>query len=268
MTTLSGLMAQYLATLPQPQQAAHQQELLRFARWLGADQPAELLRAQEVEAYQEYVFANRADSKRALPPLKAFLAFAEGNGLLTTKLSRHVRAARVARTATRRQPRTKNAVGERPATVLTGEGYAALEAELRHLSTVERARIAQALREARADRDIRENAPYDAAKQHQAMVEARIRELEAILATAEVLAEAPRGGRVSIGSTVVLRDLGENEDIRYTLVSTSEANPRLGKLSVASPVGKALLDRVPGDVIEVAAPAGALRYRVEEVQSA
>ncbi|MBI2322665.1 MAG: transcription elongation factor GreA [Chloroflexi bacterium] len=271
MPMLSDLTAAYLKSVPAQQQTAQQQELLRFRRWLGDDRPPESLTARDVEGYQDYLIANRMDLARAVPPLKSFLAFAERTGAIPYKLARYLKPPRSAAASTRKGGNAAQAAAranDRPATVLTADGHAALEAELKNLSTVERARIAQALREARADRDIRENAPYDAAKQHQAMVEARIRELEAILATAEVLRETPVSERVAIGSTIVLRDLNEDDELRYTLVSTNEANPRLGKLSVASPVGKALLDRLPGETVEVTVPAGTLRYRIEQIESA
>jgi transcription elongation factor GreA len=269
MPLLSAMIAEYLSTLPQQEQPSQQQELQRFRRWLGDDRPVSALMPKDVEGYQDYLLVNRMDVARAIPALKAFLAYLEKVGAVDTKLARYLKAPRTARAGGRSAVASaRGAANDRPMTVLTREGYEALQAELQHLTTVERARIAQALRDARADRDIRENAPYDAAKQHQAVVEARIRELEAILAHAEVLDEAPKSERVSIGSTVVLRDLTENDELRYTLVSTNEANPRLGKLSVASPVGKALLDRWPGEIVEVDVPAGTLRYRIERIESA
>lgn len=268
MPMLSELIAEYLKTVPPQEQGAQQQELLRLRRWLGDDRPADSLTPRDIEGYQDYLVVNRMDLARAIPALRGFLAFAERTGAVETKLARYLKAPRSARPAARKAASSIAAkANDRPATILTSDGYAALEAELRHLTTVERPRIAHALREARADRDIRENAPYDAAKQHQAVVEARIRELESILATAEVLRETPKGERVSIGSTVILRDLNEGDELRYTLVSTNEANPRLGKLSVASPVGKALLDRLPGEIVEVTVPAGTLRYRIERIES-
>ena len=106
------------------------------------------------------------------------------------------------------------------------------------------------------------------AKDQQGLTEARIRELEHLLASAEILGQRSGvpSGRVSIGSTVVVRDLDYEDEMRYTLVSPSEANPREGKLSVASPVGRALLDNVAGAEIEAEAPAGKVRYRIEKVE--
>ncbi|MBI3969005.1 MAG: transcription elongation factor GreA [Chloroflexi bacterium] len=151
-------------------------------------------------------------------------------------------------------------------TLLTHEGHAKLKAELDDLINNARPQIAQQLLEARAAGDIRENAPYDAAKQQQALVEARIRELQRVLANAEIISDAHTGTKVTLGTTVVLHDVDHDEEIRYQIVNTSEANPRLGKISSASPVGRAILDRGEGDVVEVTAPAGTLRYRIERIE--
>jgi transcription elongation factor GreA len=151
---------------------------------------------------------------------------------------------------------------------LTPEGHSQLKEELDRLVNVGRPQVADALLEARRDKDIRENAPYDAAKQQQGYIEARIRELENTLARSEIMIGSNNSaGRIGIGSTVLLRDLTYDEQVRYTLVSSSEANPREGKLSVASPVGRALIDCSEGETIEVDAPAGKLRYLVEKVEN-
>ena len=152
--------------------------------------------------------------------------------------------------------------------MLTAEGYKRLQDELDTLINVKRPEIARDLFEARIDKDFRENAPYDAAKQHQAEVEARIRQLQGILARAQIIEAGQRSltGKVALGSKVKLRDLTHDEELEYTLVSANEANPRAGRISVASPVGKALIDHVPGDTVEIEAPAGTVQMRVESIE--
>lgn len=262
--TLSEAIAEFVATLPPVEQLSQQQELLRFARWFGAAHKMEEVTPQALEAYQEQLAASGADQARALPPLRAFLAYAQQRGYAAAGLARAIKLRRPPPTLGR--ARTGEA-WEPKGAALTPEGYAKLREELNYLVSEVRPQIARALREARADRDIRENAPYDAAKQHQAQVEARIRELKQILATAEILAPARLGDKVSLGATVVLRDLAYDEEVRYTLVSSNEASPRAGKISSASPLGKALLDRQEGEEIAVEAPAGLLRYRIERIES-
>ena len=116
------------------------------------------------------------------------------------------------------------------------------------------------------DKDFRENAPYDAAKHHQAEVEARIRQIEHTLAVAQVVDQKPlASNQVGLGSTVILEDLTHEEELTYTLVGTNEANPRAGRISIASPVGRALIDRRVGDEIEVQAPVGVIRYQIAQI---
>jgi transcription elongation factor GreA len=131
--------------------------------------------------------------------------------------------------------------------------------------------IAEALHLAMADKDFRENAPLDAARDQQAHLEARIRELEAILKRVEVMEEggvAPDTTRVQLGKVVVVHDIEAGEDLRFTLVHSHEANLALGKLSIASPLGKAVVERSTGDEVEVTAPGGVQRYRIAAVESA
>ena len=151
---------------------------------------------------------------------------------------------------------------------MTGEGFENLKKELEHLTTTKREEIARDLYEARIDKDFRENAPYDAAKAHQAEVENRIRQIERQLATAQVIDVKPnRGDQVAIGSTVLLRDLTHGEELTYTLVGMNEANPRAGRISISSPVGRAMLDRHVGEQIDVSAPIGAIRYQIERIMA-
>jgi transcription elongation factor GreA len=152
--------------------------------------------------------------------------------------------------------------------MLTAEGFKRLQEELDHLINVKRPEIARELFEARIDKDFRENAPFDAAKHHQAEVEARIRQLQAVLARAQIIdgTSTTRTGRIALGARVVLRDLEHDEELEYTLVSPNEANPRLGRISVASPVGKALLERTEGEEVEVEAPGGTIKYRIDKVE--
>jgi transcription elongation factor GreA len=129
--------------------------------------------------------------------------------------------------------------------------------------------VAEELRLAMADKDFRENAPLDAARERQGLLEARIRELEATLKQAVIIADASlrSNARVGVGSAVLLRNLKSGVELRYVLVSPSEVNPAEGKISIASPVGKALIERSAGEEVEVAAPAGKIRFRIESVEA-
>ncbi len=261
--TIADVAAQYISSLDPEQRAIQQPEINRIIRWFGLDRPFSSFNGLDVEKYQAQVEADGAQLALRLTPFKQFLTFAKNNGYLETNLAKFVRIPR----ARKAKDQQKSEIILPETVNLSAEGFAKLKDELDHLTKVERVNVAQDLYNARLDKDIRENAGYDAAKQHQGLVEARIRELEGILAHVEINA-GPGGNheRSSVGCKVVVRDLGKDRELAYTLVDSREANPRERKISVASPVGKALLDRAPGEEVEVTTPGGTLRYRVERIE--
>ena len=146
---------------------------------------------------------------------------------------------------------------------LTSEGLQALRDELHELTTTKRAEIAERLKEAKADGDLSENAMFDAARDEQGFVEGRIAEIEHILKNAKVI-KASKGDKVGLGSTVHVELETGNQ--RYVIVGSTEANPDEGKISDASPIGKALIGRKPGDEIEVEVPSGVLTFKITKVE--
>jgi transcription elongation factor GreA len=154
-------------------------------------------------------------------------------------------------------------------TILTPEGYKKLQAEIELLSTVRRRDVAERIRVAREFGDIAENAEYDAAKNDQAHLEARIALLEERLKNARVVTRKEmRSGEVSVGTKVRLKDMTSNKTVEYHIVGSAEANPAEMKLSNESPVGKAIMGRKKGEVVEVSAPRGALKFKIMEVKAA
>ncbi len=148
----------------------------------------------------------------------------------------------------------------------TETGYRALVEELDYLKNTRRAEVKEAIAVARSFGDLSENAEYDAARNEQAQVEARILELEDLIANAEVVDEsAIRHDSVNVGSTVKVFDIEYDEEIEYSIVGSNEANPLLGKISDQSPVGQALIGAKVGDEVTADAPGGQLRLRVLEV---
>jgi transcription elongation factor GreA len=147
--------------------------------------------------------------------------------------------------------------------VLTPEGKAKLEAERQHLVEVRRREVAERIHQAMEfSGDPVDNAEYQDAKHEQAFVEGRIREVEHILATAQVMAaSATQDGCVQVGSVVTLEDEGGERET-FTLVGSTEADPLRGRFSFDSPVGRALVGHRVGDVVSVSAPAGEIRYRI------
>ncbi len=156
-----------------------------------------------------------------------------------------------------------------PPTFLTREGYQKLQEELEYLRTVKRQEVAERLHEAMEGGELIENAEYEAAKNEQAFVEGRIQELEVILATARIIEdgdEKKKTGIVQIGSTVTIQEEGASKPEVYTIVGAAEANPREGKISNESPIGKALLNHRAGDEVTVDAPAGSYKVRILKVK--
>ena len=153
--------------------------------------------------------------------------------------------------------------------ILTPEGYEKLKHEIDHLRGDKRREVAERIRVAREFGDIAENAEYDDAKNEQAMLEHKIALLEERLLSARVIEKKDIAKDVvSVGSKVRLRDVAANKTFEYQIVGSAEANPAENKLSNESPVGKAILGRKKGEVVEVAAPRGALKFKILEIKAA
>lgn len=151
--------------------------------------------------------------------------------------------------------------------ILTYEGLQRLEEELQDLKVVKRREIAQKIKEAREQGDLSENAEYDAAKDEQRDIEARIEEIEMILKNAEVVVEDEVDlDKISVGCKVRILDTEYNEELEYKIVGSTEANSLKGKISNESPLGRALLGSRVGDEVKVEAPVGELTYKVLEIQ--
>jgi transcription elongation factor GreA len=153
--------------------------------------------------------------------------------------------------------------------ILTAEGYDKLQQEIEYLRTDKRKEVAERIRVAREFGDIAENAEYDDAKNEQAMLEHRIAQLEERVLSARVITKKEISkDSVSVGSKVRLRDMQANKTFEYHIVGSAEANPAENKLSNESPVGKAILGHKKGDVVEVSAPRGALKFKILEIKAA
>jgi transcription elongation factor GreA len=153
--------------------------------------------------------------------------------------------------------------------ILTKEGYEKLKQEIEFLSTEKRREVAERIRVAREFGDIAENSEYDDAKNEQALVEHRIAMLEERLLSARVIEKKDIAKDVvSVGSHVKLRDMGANKTFEYRIVGSAEANPAEQKLSNESPVGKAIMGKKKGEVVEVAAPRGSLKFKILEIKAA
>ncbi len=150
-------------------------------------------------------------------------------------------------------------------TFLTREGLKKLEEELNFLRTVRRAQVAERLHNAQEDGELIENAEYEDAKNEQAFLEGKILSLEALLSSAVIIANDGPQGVVRLGSRVTIKEVGAGKPEAYMLVGAAEANPKDGRISNESPLGRALLGRKIGDEVKVNAPSGTLAFRVVDI---
>ena len=151
---------------------------------------------------------------------------------------------------------------------LTKDGEILLKEKLSNLKFVERPQISQAIAEARAHGDLKENAEYHAAKELQGLVEAKISEMENTLANAQVIdvKEIPETGRVVFGSTVKVYDVDKEEEITYKIVGNLESDPENGEISIDTPIAKSMVGKFVDDEIDIQTPSGNLRYEILEVK--
>lgn len=150
---------------------------------------------------------------------------------------------------------------------MTAEGYQALDAELKRLKTQERPAVIQAISEARTHGDLSENAEYHAAKERQAFIETRLAEIEDKIARAQVIDVSKLSGKqIKFGATVTLVDEDSGDKSKYKIVGEDESDVKAGKVSITSPIARALIGKEEGDVVEVMAPGGAKSYEIVKVK--
>ncbi len=226
----------------------------RFIEWVGADSQMADLDARRVAEYARNEGEGNGDGT-ALEPVRAFLAYSARMAFTETDL---VPDLHLGGGGANLDPDSPDAYR------VTIEGLALLEQQVEELKA-RRPDIAEALRAAMEDKDFRENAPLDAARDEQAHLEARIREIEDQLRRAVIIDEDSKAGRANVGSTVKVRNLDSESEQTFYLVSPAEVDPGSGKISIESPFGAAVINRGPGDEVTVHAPAGAVRLKVLEV---
>ena len=251
----------FLASLPPGEREVSQQGIHRFARWYGWERSIARLTAPEIANYAERLSLSDTDYIKKLELVRAFLVYAKKEGWTRSNLATHLK------TKKGKAGSRSSAKQGLPETIsLTPQGYAELEAELAALKN-KRPQAIDEMRKAAADKDFRENAPLEAAREQRGQLEGRIRELEEALKSAAVIDEKQKVSlQVNIGDSVILHDLASGEELHYTIVNPREVDPSRGKVSSASPIGKAVIGQGQGDVIEVAAPVGKLRYQIRQVR--
>jgi transcription elongation factor GreA len=261
--SLTDALGQYVLRLKGTEQRDGQQELNRFIQWCGRDRSVGELTPPEVAEYGESANIWGADSAKKLKPVKSFLTYLKERKLVSVSLAPHLKVSK-----TKREHRRAYFTAAVEQAELSHEGYTNLQSRLEMLKE-ERVLIVGDIQRAMGDKDFRENAPLDAAKERQGLIESSIKELEGILANAVVTVTQADADvqKVRIGRKVTLRDASSGKEVRYTLVDSREANPVSGKISSISPVGKALLDRVIGEEVTITVPKGTLHYVIENIES-
>ena len=237
-----------------------QQHLVAFVRWMGGeDRPVDAIQPSEIGEYGEQTMGSGKQAVERLQSVRKFLSFAKRKDLTDQNLAQHLRIRKG-----NRSPR--NASGDGPKTIeVTREGHRALVEELEQRKS-ERGMLAAEIKRAAADKDVRENAPLEAARERHGLNESRIRTIEATLKDARVSDDSRQNGNtVAMGARVALKD--SRGEKTYTVVSAMEASPAEGKISDVSPLGKAIMGKAAGQSVEVKTPRGTTQYRIVKVSS-
>ena len=259
--SLGDAATHFLSRLSSEERGPNQQEVYRFARWYGWDRPFTALKAPEIANYAKQLSSSDKDYMRNLELIKAFLNYAKKENWTSINLAVHLKVSKG-----KSQTKKTSDYGRVETISLTQEGHAELEAELAALKG-RRPRIIDEIRRAAADKDFRENAPLEAARQEHGQLEGRIKKLERIVQSSVIIGEKEKiAPRASIGDTVVLRDVASGKELRYMLVNPREVNPSKGKISNLSPIGKAITGQEQGQIVEVTVPAGKLRYEIKRIE--
>jgi transcription elongation factor GreA len=259
--SLGEAAAQFLAKLPAQEREASQPEVYKFARWYGWERSFFELAPPHVASYAEQLDVSAIDYEKKFEVLRAFFAHAKKAGWSRTNLAAHLKT---------RKGKASSAVSGRRASpqtaTLSRQRYDELVAELEGLR-VKSQELVKAIQLAAADKDFRENAPLDAAREERGHVEGRIKELEEAIKAATIIDDTKNPTvKSGVGDTILLSDLASGEELRYKIVDPREVDPLEGKISIASPLGKALIGRSDGDIVEITVPVGRLRYQIKRIE--
>lgn len=260
--TASEAMEHFEGSLAnEPEKAEVELPVVRaFVSWFGLKRSMGELRGGDVSTY---VKTKTDGSPVHVEPLRAFLAYCSRLAFTPENLVPALGVGPAAGGA--RGGHGANAELGGDAFYVTLDGLRHIEEQLA-AEKAKRPMIAQKLHDAMADKDFRENAPLDAARDEQGQLEAHIRDLETRLRNAVIIDEQAKGGLANVGSVVKLVNLDTSREQTFTLVSATEVNPALGKISIQSPVGTAVMNRGTGDEVTVNAPSGPVKFRIVEVQ--
>ena len=258
--SLAEVIAAYVGRLSAADRDTGARELNRFGRRFGLEKPLSAIRPIDLERYQEQLAQTGVDARK-LEPLRQFLSDAKAKKLIETSLAVHDEsgARPFAGSVAARAPDIRDTEAGTPISRLSSSTW----------SETTRPQIQDDMQRAAADKDMRENAPYHAAKEKLAEVQSRMNMLRNSLSAAEIVETTHTNHIIGMGSTVVVRDVSRTARTTRcpTLVGAGEIDPRRGKISIQSPLGKALADHTVGDMVEVETPSGRHLYRIERIQA-
>ncbi|MFN0095433.1 MAG: transcription elongation factor GreA [Dehalococcoidia bacterium] len=259
--TLGEALAEYINTLKAEQRRTHEFYVRKYVEHHGDGHLVMMITSSRVESYAEaQIRSSDPNAPERVAALKAWFQFLKKREYTPANLGVHIRV--------RKSGMRAGSLGLRPEEApieMTAEGLETLKRE-REVLTEQRPALVQAIEIARSDGDLRENAPYHAAREALAFAEQRARQVDNALKRA-IIVERDNEDRTSVGSTVTVLDLDDEREQKYILVSAREANAAERKISVESPVGKQLLNRRVGEEVVVATPRGEKRYRIERIGS-
>ena len=254
----------FVRQLPDEQKQAGQAEVVRFVRWLGPERALTSVTPPEIGEYSDLMAARGTapDSRARLSTVKAFLAYLKKKEYIDVNLAQHMRLKKT-RLATGR----RSIMQGQEVVRLTKAGHAELSRKLEGLQA-DRIHMAAQIHTAALDKDVRENAPLEAARQEQGRIMARIVDIQATLNAAVIIDAATNESdvdRVSLGSRVKVKDSSSGKVVHCQLVEPREANPLSGKISNASPVGNAIMGSAMGDEVQVEAPGGTQSFEIIDI---
>ena len=260
--TLGEAMAEYLSTVKPELRSSYAQTIRRFVEYAGESQLVSSLTGSRVELYAEnQIKPSDPTAPERVAALKAWFQYLKRKDYAPANFGVHIRVRRVAG----RSAASNNAPVQEERIEMTADGLETLKRQYDELAS-QQAELIQAVETARSDGDLRENAPYHAAREALSFHQQKMKDIEHSLARAVVV--QARDERSSVGSVVSVTNLDTNKTFDYTLVSAREANAAQQRISVESPVGRQLLGRRVGEEVLVSTPRGESRFRVEAVKHA
>ena len=250
--TVEKAAVEYLASLYADKRSLDEPAVHKFVRWIGRQKGTQEITTRDVDAFSRTALSGEGAA------LRRFLSYTYKRGLTVRGLASRVKSAKEPKSPAR---------GDKDAAPVhvTAEGLALLQQELDGLLE-ERVDVTEQIRKAAADKDFRENAPLHAAREQKSHIEGRILEIQGVLSAASVVELDAERNHVGLGDTVILTDLSHGRSVTYQLVHSREASAKNGKLSAASPIGRAVMGKSDGEEFDFSAPGGTFTYRVERPQ--